>query len=469
MQNRSHSISLGMGGVVFTLASASLPLAMLSLPLVAAVPAHFGDALGMNLTLVGTIVMSVRVLDIIVDPILGLLMDSTSTRWGRFRPWLLGGIPFIVAGSLMLFMAQPGVGPLHLMTGLILAYIGWSIISLAQLALGAGLSNGYAARSKIYAWIQAFALLGICLVMLLPMVLGSRANSSTASLEAMGWLIIGVTIVIVALVFAFVPDKLEARARLHLGVSAYISLVLRPAVIRVLAADLLFGLGYGIASAVMFYYFMAYKGIERSGLGVILIAEMGVGMISVPLVARVAAHYGKHVMLAVCGLAGAIVCPTMLLVPHGSLAGAAFDSALWGIVYGGVTFIPRAMMADAADEVRLETSADRTGVLLALLISSWKLGGALSVGIGFIALDFIGYQAKLGAANTPAALNGLQLLFILSPTILSLIAAFFTWGYPLTATRHGEIREALEARDRALVPAEEGPLGPLGGQVAAAE
>jgi Na+/melibiose symporter-like transporter len=127
------------------------------------------------------------------------------------------------------------------------------------------------------------------------------------------------------------------------------------------------------------------------------------------------------------------------------------------------------MMADAADEVRLETSADRTGVLLALLISSWKLGGALSVGIGFIALDFIGYQAKLGAANTPAALNGLQLLFILSPTILSLIAAFFTWGYPLTATRHGEIREALEARDRALAPAEEGPLGPLGGQVAAAE
>ena len=53
------------------IALASVPMAMMTLPLVVNVPEYFGNALGLNLALVGTIFMAVRIFDIVVDPVGG--------------------------------------------------------------------------------------------------------------------------------------------------------------------------------------------------------------------------------------------------------------------------------------------------------------------------------------------------------------------------------------------------------------
>jgi glycoside/pentoside/hexuronide:cation symporter, GPH family len=431
------------------LAGLSLPMAMLTLPLVINVPEHFGNAIGLNLAVVGTIFMAVRIFDIVLDPILGAMMDATKTRMGRFRPWLLAGIPVFVAGTAMLFMAKAGVGPAYLVVGLVLAYAGWSILSLAQLSIAAGLVRGYADRARIYAWIQAAFLGGICLVMLLPLLMRARLTDSASMLSAMGWLIIAAVVPAVLLVLALVPEKLVPAQRHRLSLAGYLKLVVRPAVARLVIADILFGVGFGIASAVLVFFFLAVKGFDRSVLGVMLIAQMGSGLIAVPLMGALAARIGKHIVLALCGLGAMAICPFMFLVPERGLVSAALVMAIWGIFYGGVTFVPRSMMADAGDELRLEGGADRTGVLYALLISSWKLGGALSVGIAFIALDMIGYVPKLGADNSPQALLGVQLLFAGSPAILGLLGALACWRYPLTRARCAEIRAELDVRDGA--------------------
>ncbi|MDX3901413.1 MAG: MFS transporter [Sphingobium sp.] len=428
------------------LAAASIPMAMLTLPLVVNVPEYFGNALGMNLAVVGTVFMAVRVLDIAVDPLLGLAMDATRTRWGRFRPWLLIGIPVLVAGTAMLFMPPRTVNAAYLVVGLILAYAGWSILSLAQLSLAAGLVRGYADRARIYAWIQAAFLGGVCMVMLLPLLMGRMANNPTTALSAMGWLIISAVVPLTLFAALMVPERPHTIGRHRLGLAGYARLVSRSAVARLVAADLLFGLGFGVASAVLVFFFIAAKGLERSTLGILLIAQMGAAVLAVPLLGAVAARLGKHVTLGLCGVGAFIVCPTMLLVPHQNLPLAALAMAIWGICYGGVTFLPRAMMADAADELKLENGVERTGVLYALLISSWKLGGAFSVGLAFILLDWIGYDPKLGSGNSAAALRGLQALFAATPAVMGLLGALLCWGYPLTPARCAEIRRALDAR-----------------------
>src|SRR3546814_14284866 len=67
----------------------------------------------------------------------------------------------------MLFMAERGVGPLYLSAGLVLAYVGYSIVILAQMGMGANITPDYRERSRVFAWWQIFNTLGLILVMLM--------------------------------------------------------------------------------------------------------------------------------------------------------------------------------------------------------------------------------------------------------------------------------------------------------------
>lgn len=50
----------------------------------------YTDVFGLAPALVGTLLLSVRVLDAVTDPIMGAIADRTQSRWGRFRPGCCG-------------------------------------------------------------------------------------------------------------------------------------------------------------------------------------------------------------------------------------------------------------------------------------------------------------------------------------------------------------------------------------------
>ncbi len=45
-----------------------------------------------NLLIVGTVLTCFGVFDAIIDPFVGAIVDSTKTRWGKFKPWILIGM-----------------------------------------------------------------------------------------------------------------------------------------------------------------------------------------------------------------------------------------------------------------------------------------------------------------------------------------------------------------------------------------
>lgn len=52
---------------------------------------YFQDILGVNALAMGVILMAARVFDAFNDPIMGIVVAKTKTRWGKFRPWLMIG------------------------------------------------------------------------------------------------------------------------------------------------------------------------------------------------------------------------------------------------------------------------------------------------------------------------------------------------------------------------------------------
>jgi len=62
----------------------------------------YTDVFGLAPALVGVLLLSVRVLDAVTDPIMGAIADRTRSRWGRFRPWLLWvSLPYVMFAVLM--------------------------------------------------------------------------------------------------------------------------------------------------------------------------------------------------------------------------------------------------------------------------------------------------------------------------------------------------------------------------------
>jgi glycoside/pentoside/hexuronide:cation symporter, GPH family len=124
----------------------------------------------------------------------------------------------------------------------------------------------------------------------------------------------------------------------------------------------------------------------------------------------------------------------------------------------GFDLMTGAMMADVGDQVRLEQGKERMALLYAVTGLAGKLAAAGAVIIAYPLLAAIGYQPTLGAHNTPAALNGLTLVFITGPIFWVVLGGLCFLGWKLDAHKHATIREELEARDAML--AQHGGLDP---------
>ena len=70
---------------------------------------YFQDLLGVNAVAMGIILMVARVFDAFNDPIMGVIVAKTKTRWGKFRPWLLIGTLTNAVVLVLMFSAPPAL------------------------------------------------------------------------------------------------------------------------------------------------------------------------------------------------------------------------------------------------------------------------------------------------------------------------------------------------------------------------
>jgi len=444
--------------VLSAFAGPGLPLAALGLPLVVYLPEYYSNALGLPLAAVGAAFMGVRLLDILFDPFIGGVMDRTRSKWGRFRPWLAIGAPLLMIASYMLFMAERGIGPAYLWFWLIVVYVGLSICVLAHTAWAAVLSADYNQRSRIYTWWQAGNVVGMILVLVLPPILESQAGGDhAAGIRSMGWFIIILLPLTIGAALLRVPEPTAPVERHKAGLREYAALLKRPTVQRVLFSDLLLGLAPGITGALFFFYFERVKDFDKAQAGILLLIYFLSALFCAPIWTALARRIGKHRALSVAGIVYAVVQTLIVIMPAGNFWLAVPGLILAGLPYSAGPFLLRSMMADVGDEERLATGADRTGLLYAVLAGTAKIGYALAVGVTFVALDVLGFNAQ-GGGDPQAGMMGLQVLFVVTPAVLGLLAAWVTFGYPLDARRHTEIREQLALRDGG--PPRTADLGP---------
>lgn len=88
---------------------------------------YYQDILGVKALAMGVILMAARVFDAFNDPIMGILVAKTRTRWGKFRPWLFVGTLLNAGVLVLLFAAPPSLSGKGLVAYAAITYVLWGV------------------------------------------------------------------------------------------------------------------------------------------------------------------------------------------------------------------------------------------------------------------------------------------------------------------------------------------------------
>ena len=88
---------------------------------------YYQDLLGVSAWIMGVILLIARVFDAFNDPIMGVIVAKTRTKWGKFRPWLLIGTLTNAVILVLMFACPPSLSGSGLAAYAAVFYILWGV------------------------------------------------------------------------------------------------------------------------------------------------------------------------------------------------------------------------------------------------------------------------------------------------------------------------------------------------------
>ncbi len=438
---------------ILTFSIATFPVSALGVALFVYLPPYLAGHLRVPLATIGLVWATVRLVDLFVDPLLGHAMDRTRTPFGRYRAWLVGGVPILMLAVYKLFMAPKGVGGSYVLLWLFVLYIGNSVLTLSQWAWGATLATAYHERSRVFGILTAVGVAAAVVTLLIPIAAPMLGLDNDQGVRGMGWFVIALAPITVGITFWHTPERLNVNVSEHFALGEYLAIIAKPEVIRLFLCQMALTLGPGWMSAMYLFYFRNILRFTTQQATLLLLIYILAGVVGAPLTARAAKRLGKHQTLMVSTTAFSLGLLTILALPTGNVL-AAFPLMFWcGFMAAGFGLMINAMMADVGDEIRLDQGKERMSLLYAVLTFAAKVAAAGAISITFPLLAAVGYNAAEGAHNTAAALRGLEWAYLSGPIVFVTLGGVCVWGWKLDAARHAGVREKLDARDAALAAA----------------
>jgi GPH family glycoside/pentoside/hexuronide:cation symporter len=274
------------------------------------------DVLRIAAGLAGTLIFAVRVYDIFVDPLVGVLSDRTSSRMGRRRPWMLGGAVLSAAGCIALFTFPEAVShggtqwiAVWSLGSLLIYFTGYSMFNVPYMAMPAEMTESYHERTRLMGarvfFVAISGLLGVSAAPLLVQMLGKgqHAYSVTAMIMAAVSLL-----AMLASISGTAHTRTTQRSLARVPIAAQLRLAIsNKPFARLILAKLLLLLAMSSVTSSMFYFVTHVLHRELSTLAQIGLVQTVGMMLSLPLWVRVARHWPKHrLFMASCATNGVL-------------------------------------------------------------------------------------------------------------------------------------------------------------------
>lgn len=452
-------------------------------------PFFYSNVFGLTLQDAALLLLVTKLWDAVSDPLMGILADRTSTRWGKYRPYLLWvALPFAVAG--VLTFTTPVFG----YTGkLVWAYCTYILMMTVYTAINVpygamlGVMSADQKERNIFSSYRMFFAYGgsfVAVAMFEPLCRLFGNDAATASeggmnlpTDASAWQSAMIVIAVLCLVFFLLcflltrervkvdaVDAVDAAVESEASVGRDVKALLRNApwwiLLGVSICVLIFNSIRGGAAA---YYFADYVDGDTFmgqifGHSIMLSCAvfLSVGeicnMLGVVLAVPLAKRIGKkNAYIAAILVAGVFTAMFYLLSGSGAV-NYWLMLALQAIISvgAGVTLpLVWSMFADVADYSEHKNGHSSVGLIFSSSSMAQKFGGAFGSSFVLWLLAAYGYVIPEGDAivmQSESAIEGLRSLMSWIPALACLSGALVMLLYPLSDSRMAEIQSELKLK-----------------------
>lgn len=183
---------------------------------------YYQDLMGVSSWVMGIILMAARIFDAFNDPIMGVIVAKTQTRWGKFRPWLLIGTVLNAIVLYFMFAVPKSITGGGLVAYAAVLYITWGItytmMDIPFWSMIPAFTEGGKEREGLTTLARSCAGVGSAIITVITMIcvpmLGKIGNTEAAGnlIERNGFkwfaLIIAVLFVVfIAITCIFIKEK----------------------------------------------------------------------------------------------------------------------------------------------------------------------------------------------------------------------------------------------------------------------
>lgn len=403
------------------------------------------------------ILVAVRVFDAVIDPFVGVLVDNTRTRWGKFKPWILVGA--VIAGVLMLLLFTPfALDDAAFVVVFSAVYLAWSVAFAANdigyWSMLPALSQEQSERERIGAFARICASIGTfgMVVAIVPVstAIGASIGDIRWSFFVVALGVVVLTITLQGVMLLLTREDRSLSGQPHTRFRELVSVIFRnDQLLAIAVAFVLFNVAFAVTTNFGIYYFKYVFGDE--GMYSVFTLVLGVSQLTAlilyPMIARRMSRRMLFTIALVLVVAGYAL---FFVTPPGGLA---------LIVVSGISvFAAQAMIqvhmlmfiADTVEYGEHKLGRRNDGVTLSLQPFIYKLSSAVATGVVGWAVIASGIKE---AGDTAITDDGQLLvrvvMFVVPAVLIALSYIVYRRFYVLDADRYARIVEELRARREA--------------------